>query len=124
MRGALHNLLVDAYCLQHPEDYCRSAKSYAAHLVGLCCGVETAGGARLYRTIARWLDGSRELGRPAEPPPGARGAVTVARVANQTDDAAFSEGARAWAEVVWAAYDTQHALAREWLRAAAAAACA
>ena len=29
-----HRLTVDAYSLQHPDEYMRSAKSYAAHLTG------------------------------------------------------------------------------------------
>jgi len=41
-RGALHNLLVDAYAMQHPEEYGKSAKSYIAHLTARCCGVEHA----------------------------------------------------------------------------------
>ena len=31
-----HRMLVDTYALQHPERYCVSAKSLAAHLTGLC----------------------------------------------------------------------------------------
>lgn len=32
----VHRMMVDTYCLQHPERYCVSAKSLAAHLTGLC----------------------------------------------------------------------------------------
>ena len=31
-----HRTLVDAYALQHPEEYMISRKSYAAHLTGAC----------------------------------------------------------------------------------------
>src|SRR5438876_948724 len=34
-RGSVHNLVVDAYAVQHSEDYGRSAKSYIAHLIAL-----------------------------------------------------------------------------------------
>ena len=30
--SGLGRAIFDAYCLQHPELYCKSAKSYAAHL--------------------------------------------------------------------------------------------
>jgi hypothetical protein len=32
--GKVHRLTVDAYCLQHPEVYMISPKSFAAHLTG------------------------------------------------------------------------------------------
>ncbi|MGA2112588.1 MAG: DUF5946 family protein [Anaerolineales bacterium] len=35
-----HDLAFDAYCLPPPSRYRRSAKSYAAHLTRLCCGLE------------------------------------------------------------------------------------
>ncbi len=35
-------MVVDAYCLQHPERYCVSAKSLAAHLTGLAWRSSTA----------------------------------------------------------------------------------
>jgi hypothetical protein len=121
-RGAVHNLLVDAYCMQHPEDYCRSAKSYAAHLTGLCCGLEASGDAARYWAVARWLDGSRDLTKPALAAVGARGRVTVADVVDCAEDAQYAAAVRAWASAVWQAYGVQHQLARDWLRMAAAAA--
>ena len=39
----VHRLLVDTYCVQHPERYCVSFKSLAAHLVGLCWSLEHSG---------------------------------------------------------------------------------
>lgn len=118
-RGTVHNLVVDAYCLQHPEDYCRSAKSYAAHLVGLCCGLEGGGDPQLYWTVARWLDGPRDLAKPAVLTD--RGTLTVAHVTDVVDDADYTAGVRQWARAVWEAYETQHPVARAWLRAAAEA---
>ena len=59
--GATHELLVDAYCLQHPERYCRSAKSYAAHLTRMCCGIERGGKREIYAAIPRWLSGPARI---------------------------------------------------------------
>src|SRR5438874_4881957 len=63
-RAAVHNLVVDAYCLQHPDQYCESAKSYAAHLTRLCCALEFGGQPCLYWAIPRWLDGKVQLQKP------------------------------------------------------------
>ena len=112
-RGAVHNLAVDAYCLQHPDDYCASAKSYAALLAGLCCGVELGGDPGRYWAISRWLDGRRDLARPQ--PPAERGAQTVACVLDAAEDGAYQAAVHAWAAAVWAAYAAQHELARRWL---------
>lgn len=111
----LRNLAVDAYCLQHPDDYCQSAKSYAAHLAGLCCGVELGGDPGVYRSVARWLDGQRDVVKPAVLPN--RGRTTVADVF-AAPAADYEPRVRAWARAVWAAYTSQHALARGWLAAA------
>jgi hypothetical protein len=119
-RRAVHNLAVDAYCLQHPEDYCASAKSYAAHLAGLACGLAPAETQARYWAIARWLDGARTLERPT--PPAARGAVTIAAVSGGDEGTAYGTAVRVWAEVVWRAYAAQHALAEHWLAAALAGA--
>lgn len=117
-RGAVHNLVVDAYSMQHPEEYGRSAKSYAAHLTALCCGVESGGEPELYWSVARWLDGAAAPSKPALL--ASRGLLTVANVQGARDDADHAEGVRAWARSVWDAYAPQQELARGWLRAAAA----
>lgn len=113
IRGAVHNLVVDAYALQHPEEYGRSAKSYAAHLLGLCCGVEHPGDQKLYWSIARWLDGPKTVGKPALLT--SRGLLTVADVSRSADDFAYPDSVRAWARAVWDAYANQHAQAHQWL---------
>jgi Family of unknown function (DUF5946) len=38
--AASQTLAFDTYCMQHVDPYCRSAKSCAAHLTRLCCGLE------------------------------------------------------------------------------------
>lgn len=35
-----HKLVVDCYSLQHPDEFCRSAKSLASHLVGQGIAIE------------------------------------------------------------------------------------
>jgi hypothetical protein len=108
----MHNLVVDAYALQHPEEYCVSAKSYAAHLTGLCCGVEHPGDQKLYWQIPRWLDGPATVVKP--PVLDTRGRKTIAFVADVRDDT-YQSAVRQWASAVWTAYESQHYLARGWL---------
>jgi len=114
-RAAVHDLFVDAYCMQHPEEYGRSAKSYAAHLLRLCCGAELRGDATTYAAIRRWLDGSSSIVRPE--PPATRGTMTIVDVAGASADR-YPDTVRAWASDVWAAYAAQHAVAREWIASA------
>ena len=115
-RGAMHNLVVDAYAMQHPEEYCTSPKSYAAHLTGLCCGLEHPGDRKLYGQIPRWLDGAAA---PVKPPVlEMRGRKNI-RTATDAPDADYQWAVRQWASAVWAAYDSQHYLARSWLAEAA-----
>jgi hypothetical protein len=115
VRGAVHNLVVDTYAMQHPEEYGRSPKSYAAHLTALGCGIEHPGDQKLYWAIARWLD------RPAavEKPPliTRRGALTIADVYARAGEDDYADLVRRWAGAVWAAYADQQKLAREWLDA-------
>jgi hypothetical protein len=112
-RGSVHNLVVDAYAMQHPEEYGRSAKSYAAHLLGLCCGVEHPGDPQLYWSIARWLDGPRQPDKP--PLLTARGERTIADVVQVSVETAFAAAVREWAASVWRAAGPQQDLARRWL---------
>ena len=112
-RAAVHQLAFDAYCMQHPDTYGLSAKSYAAHLTRLCCGVEFGGDHRIYRAIAKWLNGRSPVAKPAVP--AIRGTLTVATVAAATDSEEYAGLVDAWASDVWSAYADQHELARQWI---------
>src|SRR3990172_2857940 len=72
----MRDLAFDAYCMQHLGTYCRSAKSYAAHLTRLCCGLEHGGAQTVYYAIQRWLNGSPAIDKPE--PPVQQGTLTVA----------------------------------------------
>jgi len=108
----MHNMVVDTYALQHPEDYCKSAKSYAAHLVGLCCGIEHSGDQKLYWGIPRWLDGPARIDKPSVPTE--RGRLNIGSVAAARDET-YQLAVPEWARDVWSAYQSQHVLARKWL---------
>ena len=110
---SVHRLFVDTYSLQHPDEFCRSAKSLAAHLVGLMQIVEAgASPASGDAALRDWLDGSRALDKP--PVPAERGAITLADVSQIDDPAAWREALRRWAESTWAAWAELHPLARLW----------
>jgi hypothetical protein len=113
-----YRLALDAYCMQHPEEYCISAKSYAAHLTGLCCGLEHHGNPNDYWAIARWLNGPTTLQRPLTLP--ARGTLNVAYLQEGSPPAEYALRVREWAASVWEAYASQQPLARDWLHAALA----
>lgn len=100
--------------MQHPEEYGRSAKSYMAHLAGLCCGVEFEGEPQLYWGIARSLDGDVGLEKPALIR--RRGSTTIRDVVPVETTEEYVERVRAWSRDVWGAYEPQHQLARGWLR--------
>ena len=110
---AVHRMFVDVYSLQHPDRYCRSAKSLAAHLVGLGLilvdGISPASGGAALRD---WLDGKRELEKP--PLPEGRGGITLGDVEGIAEPGPWREAVRAWAESTWEAYTELHPLARRW----------
>ena len=114
-RGAVHNLVVDTYAMQHAEEYGRSPKSYAAHLTALCCGVEHAGDQKLYWAISRWLDGPATFEKP--PLLTRRGSLTIADVYVAAREDEYVDLVRRWAGDVWAAYADQQKRARTWLDA-------
>lgn len=117
--GRLHGMLVDTYCLQHPDRYCVSGKSLAAHLCGLCWMIERGGNrGQPYEILRRWLDGPKKLDKPALP--SFRGTVTIASVQGTTPES-HKSALEAWANDVWAAYAPLHAQGRTWLDAAIAA---
>jgi hypothetical protein len=115
----LHRLLVDAYSLQHPEDYCASAKSFAAHATGLCWALERAGDRAVgSEALRRWLDGPAPVEKPTLPP--SRGARTIADVRAAADVAAYEVALERWARSTWDAYTPLHALVRGWVERALA----
>lgn len=114
--GATHELLVDAYCLQHAQGYCSSAKSYAAHLTRMCCGIEHGGKRETYAAIPRWLSGLAKIERPQTL--AQRGSTTIADLRSAQTPEEHAELVRKWAANVWQAYAPQHETARQWLSAA------
>lgn len=114
--AAVRDLAFDTYCMQHPDTYGRSAKSYAAHLTRLCCGVEYGGDLAVYAAIQKWLSGRVALEKPEIL--SFRGSMTIADVwAAQTAET-HVKVVQAWARNVWQAYASQHQMARAWVRAA------
>jgi hypothetical protein len=114
-RGAVHNVVVDTFAMQHSEAYGKSAKSYAAHLTALCCAMEAAGDQQLYWRIARWLDGAAKIERPSDL--AFRGRLTIADVLSPEREEDYPALVRRWSADVWNAFAPQHAVARHWLDA-------
>jgi hypothetical protein len=113
-------MFVDTYCLQHPEDFCASAKSLAAHLAGLCWILEGGAAAAVGpEQLHRWLNGDRRLEKP--PLPERRGAITLGDLPQGGDARSWAESVRRWAESTWAAYADLQPLARRWVTEAASA---
>ena len=114
--GAIHRLVVDTYCMQHVDPYAVSAKSYAAHLVGLCCGIEHKASPALYDIIHRWLNGSPGLTKPNVLT--CRGHITLPEVLAIETIEAKVMGIHDWAASVWDAYSSQHDIAHAWVKLA------
>lgn len=74
--------------MQHPDRYGRSAKSFTAHLTGLCAWLESEGDAQTVNVaVQRWLSGPSPIG----------------------------DAVGRWARATWGAYAPLHAKAREWI---------
>ena len=114
---SLTRLLIDTFGMQHPKRSCKSAKSYAAHLTGLCCGLEYDGAKTVYAAIQRWLNGPVEaigITRPQEPE--YRGKLTIRYIYDA--EAEIEYRLYEWAKDVWEAYSSQHKIARNWIKEA------
>jgi hypothetical protein len=112
---SVHRLFVDAYCLQHPDAYCVSFKSLAAHLAHLCWSLEYAGSRAIpSEPIRRWVERHPHLAKP--PLPAFRGELTVADVARVTSPAEHHDVVVHWAESTWVAYAALQAIARQWVQ--------
>lgn len=112
--AARRRMVVDTYCLQHPERYCASATSLAAHLTGLCIAMEHRGREEeLNAAIQRWLSRRPELEKP--PLPETRGPLTIAAVRAATDLTDHRAAVDGWARGTWDAYAALHPVARAWV---------
>jgi len=111
--GRSHRLMVDTYSLQHPDRYCVSAKSLAAHLGGLCCAIEHGARPEAYHSLQRWLNGRSPIEKPELP--SSRGAVTIADVQAASDAAGYAQAVERWARSTWEAYAILHPLARRYM---------
>lgn len=109
----VHRLTVDAYSMQHPDRYMLSAKSYAAHLTGLCVAVEHGSSPKLLRKLQDWLNGRKELPKPGIPDN--FGSVTIAYVVNAKDPDEHIRRVREWAQCIWDAWAEYQDLARHWV---------
>jgi hypothetical protein len=113
----VHRLFVDVYSVQHPERYCVSFNSLAAHLGHLCWTVEH-GGTRAVpsEAIRKWVERHPHLEKP--PLPAFRGTVTIDLVRRAGTPADHHRAVETWARSAWDAYADLHGLAREWVTAA------
>jgi hypothetical protein len=114
--ATVHPLAFDAYCMQHADSYGVSAKSYAAHLTRLCCGLEYSGNPTICAAIQKWLNGTVEIEKPVVL--SYRGRLTVVDVRAARNVEEHKQRVREWAESVWEAYSSQHDLAHTWIEAA------
>ena len=118
--GRLHRLTVDSYSLQHPAEYMRSGKSYAAHLTGMCAAMEMDDARSVNEAVQRWLSGPKTIERPSEPPGSKRGLLTVAHLHAAADADQHLTRVRDWARSTWDAWRDYHAIARQWIEQAGA----
>jgi hypothetical protein len=112
--GRFHRAIVDAYSLQHPDEYCASAKSYAAHLTGMCVAVEYGGDDGVNTAVQRWLSAGPQIDKPAVP--AERGRLTLASVIEVEAPTAIAAALEVWFADVWGAYGGQHEVTHGWIR--------
>ncbi len=109
----VHRLTVDAYCLQHPDIYMISPKSFAAYLTGMCCAMAYGNDPYLRRILQQWLNGKKQLEKPPLPPHFS--SLTISHVTNAQDGAEHAKLVNEWAAEVWKAYAVYHDLAKNWI---------
>lgn len=108
-----HRMFVDAYCLQHPDEFCASAKSFAAHLTGLCAAFEHNSHPSVLKAVNRWLSGGPAITKPELPR--FRGALTIVEVQAEHDPFPIAQAVDRWARSTWEAYASLHPQARLWI---------
>jgi uncharacterized protein DUF5946 len=116
----IHRLTVDVYALQHPAEYMRSAKSYAAHLTAIYAALEGDRAAETNRAVQQWLNGPKVFSRPGDPAPRQRGVLTILHVHGAVDPEDHVRRVREWALSTWEAWRGYHHVARQWVEHATA----
>ena len=116
--AAIHRLALDTYCMQHIESYCESAKSYAAHLVGLWWGVQHMDDPAPVAPVLNFLNRNTKLIKP--PVLSQRGSITLPEVMTAYQEGGdidkFVRDVRAWSKDVWEAYASQHEIVQLWVK--------
>jgi hypothetical protein len=112
--GRYHRIVVDVYAMQHPDRYGRSAKSFAAHLTGLCAWLEDEAGAQAVNAaVQRWLSGPSPIERP--PVPRGYGVLTIRELVDADGPVNYGDALRRWARSTWESYAGLHATAHDWI---------
>ncbi len=115
---AQHRLVVDCYSLQHPEFYCASAKSYVAHLTGLCAAIDYENKNEIDITVRRWLDGKVEMDKLKVLAPCSRGTRTITHLQSASNPLEHKKLVYEWARNIWQAYSELHDAAQTFIAAA------
>jgi Family of unknown function (DUF5946) len=115
-RMAFHQLVVDAYAVQHPDGQDpRAIQSVGIHLMTLCLflehGIDPSLGAQLHRRMA-----DRPVFHYLRPPL-SRGRLTMLDVPLDGDPADARVAALSWARAAWTAWATHQQTVREWVDA-------
>jgi hypothetical protein len=117
--GRIHRLTVDAYSLQHPDEYMRSGKSFAAHLTGIYSALECEDSLSVNQTVQKWLSMNPKIERPTQLP-AQRGDLTIAYIHSAANAEEHTRRVQEWARDVWAAWVEYHELARRLISQATA----
>ncbi len=117
-RMVYHQLLVDAYAVQHPgsdpgDPDPRAVQSVAIHLMTLCLflehGADPALGTRLHKAMVK-----RPSFHPL-PAPESLGTLNVTSMPIDGDPASTRAAAYAWARSAWDAWRDHHDVIEDWL---------
>lgn len=109
--GRIHRLTVDVYCLQHPEPYMHSGKSFAAHLTGIYAALEMENALEANQAVQKWLSTNPKIEKPALLPEH-RGELTILYIYSASNAEEHNERVWEWARSVWNVWSEYHSLAR------------
>ena len=109
--GKIHRLTVDSYALQHPDEYMRSGKSFAAHLTGMCAAFEYQDAFLINQQVQKWLSTNPKINKPDHLPQ-QRGSLNIVSVYRADNPDEHAKRVRGWARSVWEAWSEHHDLAK------------